>query len=108
MSARRKAKRAKCPRCGSKNVKFLNKKKEQLILECKRPSCNHKWHIPQGTNLKMALTPTDITYVENKEKISKEDKEMIHEIVSAPAEPIKESASPLEYGPDGSIRLKKS
>lgn len=106
MSARKKAKRAKCPHCGSKSVRFLNKKKEQLILECKRPSCNHKWRVSQRTNLKTALSPTDITYVENKEQISKEDKEMIHEIVSAPAEAIP-SASPLEIGPDGSYRLKK-
>lgn len=86
MSKQNRNNRWKCPRCGGKKVKALNKTKEELILECRRRSCQAKWHIPKGTNIKMRLGDKDIKYVEKKNELPKE----IKEIVEAPPIPAQE------------------
>lgn len=100
--------RERCPKCGSKSVHMLNKSKDQLILECKRPSCQAKWHIPKDMpNMRMRLSGKDIKYEEIKKELPKEDKEeivgRIHHLVDKPA-----ASSLLDIGPDGSIRLKQN
>lgn len=77
MSRNNRNSRWRCPACGSKKVKALNSNKEMLILQCKRPSCETKWHIPKGTKLKMRLGDKDIKYEKQKEKMPKEIKEII-------------------------------
>lgn len=80
MSKNNRNSRWRCPACGSKKVKALNSSKEMLILQCKRESCQTKWHIPKNTKLKVRLSDKDITYEKKKEEMPKE----IKEIVQAP------------------------
>jgi len=63
MSKRNRSKRWRCPACSSKNVRALNRSKDQLILQCKNANCQHKWHIIPDTNIAMALKDGDIKYV---------------------------------------------
>lgn len=53
--------RIKCPRCGAKSIRLLNKK--QGIWECKRESCGHKFIFFAGTRRYMALADEDIIVV---------------------------------------------
>lgn len=88
---------------------MLNKSKDQLILECKRPSCQAKWHIPKDMpNMRMRLSGKDIKYEEIKESFAKkEDKELIDALVSHVDQVPAGTTGLLEVGPDGSYRLKK-
>src|SRR4030065_188318 len=80
----RKHGREKCPKCGSKNVRLLNKSEEMLILECKRVSCNTKWHIPNNTNTKIRLSDNDIKYELAKKDMDQETKQVIQEVEAPP------------------------
>lgn len=89
MSKKNRNNRWRCPRCGGKKVKALNSKKEELILECKRHDCQHKWHIPKGMpKMRMALTDKDLKYEEIKKEDTKEVSETIQP-AQAPTEGVK-------------------